>query len=72
MARIERKTRRRRSKANVRAYRLRKRGAGSRRLELYLPRADYDTLRAMVRPGESVGAAVSRLLTCNRESAQKG
>ena len=73
-ARLEReyrKAQRRRVRANVRNYRKRKRTAGFRRIELFLNEHDYNALRALLLPDESMSAALSRLLTGNRESAGK-
>lgn len=73
-ARLEReyrKAQRRRIRANVREYRKRKRAAGFRRIELFLNKRDYNALSALMRPDESMSAALSRLITGNRESVEK-
>ena len=72
-ARLEReyrKAQRRRVRANVRKYRERKRAAGFRRIELLLNEHDYNALRALLLPDESISAALSRLITGNRESVE--
>lgn len=65
-----RKAQRRRARANVREYRKRKRAAGFRRIELFLNEHDYNALHALLLPDESISAALSRILSGNRELAK--
>ena len=60
--RIARKTRRRTIKRNVKAYRVRQRQAGNRRLEITVSREQFAALRARMQPGDTFGAAIGRLL----------
>lgn len=71
LERERRKARRQRVRDNVRAYRQRIQAAGFRRIELTLTEHDYKALCALVRPGEPMGAALSRLIAGNRESVRK-
>lgn len=73
LEREQRKARRQRVRANVRAYRGRKQMAGYRRIELFISERDYKALRvhSLLLPGESLSAVISRLLTGNRESVEK-
>lgn len=71
LEREQRKARRQRVRANVRAYRERKQAAGLRRVELYLSEQDHRALCALLLPGESMSAALSRILSGNRESVKK-
>ena len=71
LAREQRKARRQRVRANVRAYRERKQAAGFRRIELILSEQDHRALCALLLPGESMSGALSRILPGNRESVKK-
>lgn len=71
LEREERKARRQRVRANVLAYRKRKQAAGLRRVEQILSEQEYRALYALLRPGESLRAVISRLLTGNRELVKK-
>jgi len=71
LEREQRKARRQRVRANVRAYRERKQAAGFRRVELLLSEQDHRALCALMLPGESMTIALSRILSGNRESVKK-
>ena len=71
LERKQRKARRQRVRANVRAYRKRKQMAGFRRIELFIGEHDYKALRSHLLPGETMSTALSRLISGNRESVKK-
>ena len=71
LERKQRKARRQRVRANVRAYRERKRVAGFRRIELTLTEHDYKALHSHLLPGETMSTALSRLISGNRKSVKK-
>lgn len=67
LERESRKALRRRGRANVQKYRERKYAAGFRRIELFLTERDCQVLHDLLLPDESMSAALSRLITGNRE-----
>jgi hypothetical protein len=71
LERAIRKERRQRVRKNVRAYRERKQAEGFKRLELLISENDHKALRALMCHGETMSAALSRLLSGNRESVNK-
>lgn len=69
--RLQRKTERRRKNRNVLAYRKRLRAAGFRRVEFWLTAGDIEALCMQTRPGESLSATLSRVLTGNQEATEE-